>query len=107
MHRYCASLIPSPERQLNKRGEKAILKQAMPHWYGREKRLKKFVRAYLRRRRGDTILLESVIRSTTKAAMIALLILKLYASPLHAQQTPSFTEQAGSNNPLLGLPVFS
>ena len=93
------------EVYLSRRAEKALLRQARAYWVGTRDGLKRAVRLYVRRHRGQKGLLTDVLRSSAKAAAAALLLLQLYATPVDAALVPAFTAQTGAANPLDGQDI--
>ena len=93
------------EVYLSRRAEKALLRQARAYWVGTRDGLKRAVRLYVRRHRGQKGLLTDVLRSSAKAAAAALLLLQLYATPVDAALVPAFTAQTGAANPLDGQTI--
>ena len=92
-------LLKTPPSRLHRRAlyhqfREALIAEAAPMWVGRQGKLKRFARQFVRRYQGNERFLNAALGSAAKLAGLALLMLSLYAAPVSAD--PKFD---GSINP--------
>ena len=92
-------------RALQVRCERLLVGHAALYWRGRSSRLRRLVRLFLRRHRGDASLLEWILGSVKHAVLAALVLLHLLAEPARAGNIGPFVEQTTGINPLNAVDV--